>query len=149
MSIKIVEKSLYEFLCEEFKNSEYQIFRGSLPVRKYGAVDKNTGLKKAFFPCMTLRVLDFTQTRDGIDVYNCDATFEIIIGTKNENYIDNLAKGDELRGKLLGKLWDKRGMAIRQDREFKCEYYSDEFGDFIFSRIIFTVYAYPVEPIKE
>ena len=40
-------------------------------------------------------------------------------------------------------------MAIRQDREFKCEYYSDEFGDFIFSRIIFTVYAYPVEPIKE
>ena len=98
---------------------------------------------------MTLRVLDFTQTRDGIDVYNCDATFEIIIGTKNENYIDNLAKGDELRGKLLGKLWDKRGMAIRQDREFKCEYYSDEFGDFIFSRIIFTVYAYPVEPIKE
>ena len=100
MSIKIVEKSLYEFLCEEFKNSEYQIFRGSLPVRKYGEVDKNTGLKKAFFPCMTLRVLDFTQTRDGIDVYNCDATFEIIIGTKNENYIDNLAEGDELRGKL-------------------------------------------------
>ena len=30
-------------------------------------------------------------------------------------------------------------------KNFKCDLYSDEFGDFIFSRITFTVWDYPVE----
>ena len=57
-----------------------------------------------------------------------------------------LYKGEEIRSKLLTKVYDERGWAIREDKEFKCDLYSDEFGDFIFSRITFTVWDYPVEP---
>lgn len=146
MSIKKIEKSLYDFLCEEFEGTNFNIFRGALPVRKYSEVDKNNGQRKPFFPCATLRVLNFRQTTEGIDAYDCDATFEIILGTKNEDYIENLHKAVEIREKLLSKVYDKRGWAIRQDREFKCDNYSDEFGDFSFSRITFTVWDYPVEP---
>ena len=134
MSIKVIEKSLYDFLCEEFKDTDY------------GEIDKNTGQKKPFFPCVTLRALSSRQVAEGMDSYDCDATFEIIVGTKNEDYIDNLYKGEEIRGKLLTKVYDERGWAIREDKEFKCDLYSDEFGDFIFSRITFTVWDYPVEP---
>ena len=146
MSIKVIEKSLYDFLGEEFKNTDYQIFRGALPVRRYGEIDKNTGQKKPFFPCVTLRALSSRQVTEGMDCCDCDATFEIIVGTKNEDYIDNLYKGEEIRSKLLTKVYDERGWAIREDKEFKCDLYSDEFGDFIFSRITFTVWDYPVEP---
>ena len=146
MSIKVIEKSLYDFLCEEFKDTDYQIFRGTLPVRRYGEIDKNTGQKKPFFPCVTLRALSSRQITEGMDSYDCDATFEIIVGTKNEDYIENLYKGEEIRSKLLTKVYDERGWAIREDKEFKCDLYSDEFGDFIFSRITFTVWDYPVEP---
>ena len=93
MSIKVIEKSLYDFLCEEFKDTDYQIFRGALPVRRYGEIDKNTGQKKPFFPCVTLRALSSRQVTEGMNSYDCDATFEIIVGTKNEDYIDNLYKG--------------------------------------------------------
>lgn len=146
MSIKVIEKSLYDFLYEEFKDTDYQIFRGALPVRRYGEIDKNTGQKKPFFPCVTLRALSSRQITEGTDSYDCDATFEIIVGTKNEDYIDNLYKGEEIRSKLLTKVYDERGWAIRKDKEFKCDLYSDEFGDFIFSRITFAVWDYPVEP---
>ena len=95
---------------------------------------------------MTLRALSLRQVTEGMDSYDCDATFEIIVGTKNEDYIDNLYKGEEIRSKLLTKVYDERGWAIREDKEFKCDLYSDEFGDFIFSRITFTVWDYPVEP---
>jgi hypothetical protein len=77
MSIKVIEKSLYDFLCEEFKDTDYQIFRGALPVRRYGEIDKNTGQKKPFFPCVTLRALSSRQITEGMDSYDCDATFEI------------------------------------------------------------------------
>ena len=137
MSIKVIEK---------FKDTDYQIFRGALPVRKYSEIDKNTGQKKPLFPCVTLRALSSRQVTEGMDSYDCDATFEIIVGTKNEDYIDNLYKGEEIRSKLLTKVYDERGWAIREDKEFKCDLYSDEFGDFIFSRITFTVWDYPVEP---
>ena len=146
MSIKVIEKSLYDFLCEEFKDTDYQIFREALPVRRYGEIDKNTGQKKPFFPCVTLRALSSRQVTEGMGSYDCDATFEIIVGTKNEDYIDNLYKGEEIRSKLLTKIYDERGWAIREDKEFKYDLYCDEFGDFIFSRITFTVWDYPVEP---
>ena len=146
MSIKVIEKSLYDFLCEEFKDTDYQIFRVALPVRRYGEIDKNTGQKKPFFPCVTLRALSSRQVTEGMGSYDCDATFEIIVGTKNEDYIDNLYKGEEIRSKLLTKIYDERGWAIREDKEFKYDLYCDEFGDFIFSRITFTVWDYPVEP---
>ena len=146
MSIKVIEKSLYDFLCEEFKGTDYQIFRGALPVRRYGEIDKNTGQKKPFFPCVTLRALKARQIITGNDSYDCDATFEIIIGTKNEDYIDNLYKGEEIRSKRLSKVYDERGWARREDKEFECNLTSDEVGDCIFSRITFTVWDYPVEP---
>ena len=148
MSIKVIEKSLYDFLCEEFKEAEsqIQIFRGALPIRRYSEIDKNSGQRKSLFPCVTLRLLNSRQITEGMDSYDCDATFEIIVGTKNEDYIENLYKGEEIRSKLLTKVYDERGWAIREDKEFKCDLYSDEFGDFIFSRITFTVWDYPIEP---
>ena len=148
MSIKAIEKSLYDFLCEEFKEAEsqIQIFRGALPIRRYSEIDKNSGQRKPLFPCVTLRLLNSRQVIEGMDSYDCDATFEIIVGTKNEDYIDNLYRCEEIRKKLLGKVYDENGWAIREDKEFKYDLYSDEFGDFIFSRITFTVWDYPVEP---
>lgn len=139
---RFLEKITNEKNLEE--NKDYKIYRGSLPNRKLKTREENGDTK--LYPCVVLRILSHRQIRTGINGYDCDVSFEIIIGTVNEEYISNLAMGDYIREKLMNKLVDEAGMSFNQDKEFKIETYNDEYGSFVFSRITFTLYGFPVEP---
>ena len=144
--IQHTEKHLYDFLKKIMENKGFNVYRGFLPQNNFE--DRENGKKtNEYFPFVILRVLEFSQEREGINSYNAFANFEIWIGTKEdkeEDYLNNLAIGDYIREKLLEESTINGSFAVVQSEEYKVTFYSDASDPYLYSRIEFTVYAEPI-----
>ena len=144
--IQHTEKHLYDFLKKIMENKGFNVYRGFLPQNNFE--DRENGKKtNEYFPFVILRVLEFSQEREGINSYNAFADFEIWIGTKEdkeEDYLNNLAVGDYIREKLLEESTVNGSFAVVQSEEYKVTFYSDASDPYFYSRIEFTVYAEPI-----
>jgi hypothetical protein len=144
--IQHTEKHLYDFLKKIMENKGFNVYRGFLPQNNFE--DRENGKKtNEYFPFVILRVLEFSQEREGINSYNAFANFEIWIGTKEdkeEDYLNNLAIGDYIREKLLEESTINGNFAVVQSEEYKVTFYSDASDPYFYSRIEFTVYAEPI-----
>ena len=144
--IQHTEKHLYDFLKKIMKDKGFNVYRGFLPQNNFE--DRENGKKtNEYFPFVILRVLEFSQEREGINSYNAFADFEIWIGTKEdkeEDYLNNLAIGDYIREKLLEESTVNGSFAVDQSEEYKVTFYSDASDPYFYSRIEFTVYAEPI-----
>ena len=144
--IQHTEKHLYDFLKKIMENKGFNVYRGFLPQNNFE--DRENGKKtNEDFPFVILRVLEFSQEREGINSYNAFADFEIWIGTKEdkeEDYLNNLAVGDYIREKLLEESTVNGSFAVVQSEEYKVTFYSDASDPYFYSRIEFTVYAEPI-----
>jgi len=144
--IQHTEKHLYDFLKKIMENKGFNVYRGFLPQNNFE--DRENGKKtNEYFPFVILRVLEFSQEREGINSYNAFADFEIWIGTKEdkeEDYLNNLAIGDYIREKLLEESTVNGSFAVVQSEEYKVTFYSDASDPYFYSRIEFTVYAEPI-----
>ena len=144
--IQHTEKHLYNFLTKIMEDKGFNVYRGFLPQNNFE--DRENGKKtNEYFPFVILRVLEFSQEREGINSYNAFADFEIWIGTKEdkeEDYLNNLAVGDYIREKLLEESTVNGSFAVDQSEEYKVTFYSDASDPYFYSRIEFTVYAEPI-----
>lgn len=144
--IQHTEKHLYNFLTKIMEDKGFNVYRGFLPQNNFE--DRENGKKtNEYFPFVILRVLEFSQEREGINSYNAFADFEIWIGTKEdkeEDYLNNLAVGDYIREKLLEESTVNGSFAVDQSEEYKVTFYSDASDPYFYSRIEFKVYAEPI-----
>ena len=144
--IQHTEKHLYDFLKKIMEDKGFNVYRGFLPQNNFE--DRENGKKtNEYFPFVILRVLEFSQEREGINSYNAFADFEIWIGIKEdkeEDYLNNLAIGDYIREKLLEESTVNGSFAVDQSEEYKVTFYSDASDPYFYSRIEFTVYAEPI-----
>lgn len=141
------EKAIYDFFIEIMKEKKYNVYRGTIPRKKLKDREQSNDVENSnIYPCLVFRVLKTTQRRDNNNGYDCNLTFEAIIGTKNEEYLDNMLTGEYVKEKIMDKLYSDTGFMINQSDNFSIEYYNDEYDPFIFSKITFSVYGSPIVP---
>ena len=105
--------------------------------------DRENGKKtNDYFPFVILRALEFRQDRAGVDYYNAFSDFEIWVGTKEdkeEDYLKNLEIARYIAGKLL-----EETTKVKQNKEIKVTFHSDQANPYFYSRLKFTAYAEPI-----
>ncbi|MBP6280987.1 MAG: hypothetical protein KA384_02930 [Leptotrichiaceae bacterium] len=146
--IQHTEQHIYDFLEKIMKEKNFNVYRGFLPSNNFE--DRENGKKtNDYFPFVILRVIEFSQERQGIHSYDCVADFEIWIGTKGEkeeDYLKNLVIGDYIRQKLLESPTINGGFSVVQNQKFNVTFHSDASDPYFYSKINFSVYAEPIEP---
>lgn len=146
-SLLNTEQALYDFLENIMREEKFNVFRGTVPKLKHKDREMLDEKEiKKIYPCVILRIISTLQVRENLSGYISDLTFEIVVGTKNEDYLENMKVADYIKDKLLDCLYSETGFVINQNRDFKIEYYNDEYYPFIFSKIVFTLVGTPVFP---
>ena len=158
--IKHTEEQIFKFLDKEMAEKGIKVYRGFLPQKSFE--DRENGNYEESFPYITLRVIEFKQTRAGIDYYNSPVEFEIWVASKEEkeaDYLENLNLAHHImeklleettkpaRDKLLGVDKQGSGFVIDQTKEFKVAFYSDQNRPYFFSRITFSAYGEAVTSV--
>ena len=146
--IQDTESQLFDFLVEIMREKNFNVYRGFLPKNRTEDRARYNTKTNEYFPFIMLRVLNFSQVREGFHNYDCFAEFEIWIGTKEEekeDYINNLAIGDYIRQQLMEESMRNGSFAIDQTKKFNVEFYSDQVEPYYYSRVSFTVFAEPIE----